>query len=312
MVMAEAHLIALDVLDLDCVHFTDDWFFAAPTQEACQTRLDQLQHLLAQLGFAINSSKTEGPAQVLTFLGVSIDSVQMLLSLPQHKVQSTVHKLEALQASQEPWRRRDMESLLGKLEWAASVMIAGRAHLKRIWYCLPRNTWRNAPVHLTSAALSELAWWRNALSTSGGFHWSPIWQGQLPVRARVLSDASGAVGGGFGLLCNGHIVQGRFEPPPPQIRYSSSYLELAPVLWAVQTLAPQLAGSILVITSDNLGNVFALNKGTCRGEQAFSLLHEIFDIAAKHRIYIIADWIPREHNTFTDRLSKWQLFQRPA
>ena len=311
MVMAEVIRIARAVR-LDPVHFTDDYFVTGPSKDACATQLHQLQHLLTSLGFTVNPAKTVGPHQRLVFLGIEIDTTTMRLSIPQHRLDSICDTVDQLLQAPTPWRRTDVESIIGKLAWASTVMIAGLAHLKRLWYSLPSGHRSSAPVNLTADARLELRWWLTTLQDAATTPpWCPIWEGRPPITARVLSDASGAIGGGFGLVCNGHIVQGQFAPPPPGTQYSSAYLELAPVLWAVKILAPQLQGGTLVITTDNIGNVFALNKGACKSPQAFQLLHEIFSLAAQHHVCLIGDWIPRDYNTFTDGLSKWQ-FIRPA
>jgi hypothetical protein len=58
--------------------------------------------------------------------------------------------------------------------------------------------------------------------------------------------------------------------PEAASQQSSSFYELVPIFLAVQLLAPQMhAGGVLVFTTDNLGNAFAINKGHCRSSEAF-------------------------------------------
>jgi len=91
----------------------------------------------------------------------------------------------------------------------------------------------------------------------------------------------------------------------PWVRaYSSGYKELLPILFALTILAPLHQGQVIVFTTDNLGNAFAINKGSCRSADSFPILFRIFEIAAAHNLYLIADWVPREFNEFTDYVSK--------
>ena len=77
------------------------------------------------------------------------------------------------------------------------------------------------------------------------------------------------------------------------------------MLLGVYILAPLCKrGSILLITTDNLGNAFAINKGSCHSEASFGLLNHIFDVAAQHRVFLAAEWVPREHNHLLDLLPR--------
>ena len=88
------------------------------------------------------------------------------------------------------------------------------------------------------------------------------------------------------------------------IQHSSGFKELLPILFALDLLGPSLANHVVVFTTDNLGNAFALNKGSSRSPDSFQLIFRIFEIAAQHNIYVVADWIPREWNVFADYVTK--------
>ena len=91
-------------------------------------------------------------------------------------------------------------------------------------------------------------------------HWAP-WGKEPPAHARTISDASYT--GGFGIVFDGQVIQGRWTAErayTPNIAVQ----ELLPMLFALETIAPQAAGKILILSTDNAGNAFSLNKGTCR------------------------------------------------
>ena len=93
-------------------------------------------------------------------------------------------------------------------------------------------------------------------------------------------------------------------------QYSSGFKELLPILFALKRIAPRYSNRVIVFTTDNIGNVFALNKGSSRSADCFPIIFRIFEIAAQYNIYLIADWIPREWNMFSDHISK--VFGIPA
>ena len=69
-------------------------------------------------------------------------------------------------------------------------------------------------------------------------------------------------------------------------------------------VAPKLApGTIVVVTTDNQANAFALNHGTA-GEESFELVAAILLLAESHHLRVVGDWINRERIPFIDLLSR--------
>ena len=113
-------------------HYLDDYIMVAPPDsQLCQSWLDILLDECSQLGVPIASHKTEGPATVVTFLGIQIDTCKGELRLP-------LEKLQRLRDLLEEWRdrkgctRRELETLIGQLNHACKVVRAGRSFLRRM------------------------------------------------------------------------------------------------------------------------------------------------------------------------------------
>ena len=64
-----------------CICFLDDFLLIADSYDQLKTAIQQLISLLRKLGFWINYNKVEGPCQRLTFLGITLDTVAMTMSL---------------------------------------------------------------------------------------------------------------------------------------------------------------------------------------------------------------------------------------
>ena len=69
-------------------HYLDDFIVLgmAGTEE-CAEGLAVVWRVSRELGVPLAEEKSEGPATVLTFLGIEIDSVQGEIRLPQEKVE---------------------------------------------------------------------------------------------------------------------------------------------------------------------------------------------------------------------------------
>ena len=67
-------------------HVLDDFLFLESTEIACQGSLDSFMKLCGDINIPLAPEKTQGPAQVLTFLGIELDTVRMQAKLLQDKL----------------------------------------------------------------------------------------------------------------------------------------------------------------------------------------------------------------------------------
>jgi hypothetical protein len=278
----------------------------------CWVRMVALRRLIESVGLVISPSKTEGPARVLTFLGIEIDSVRQRLRLPREKLR---HYLAVVRwaLTQRSVTKSVLESIEGRLLWAAHVVVGGRVRVARLR--LARRCARgHRRVPVADAVREDLEWWaatfERGLRERDGC-WAPFWVDGLPEPVRVFSDSSGDEAQGFGLVYGGRVYQGFWRDTGEE--RSSAFRELVPVLLALQLRAAAKVprrgprpSPILVITTDNAAVAIAINKGTCKDARsdAFPLLREIFDLAARLRVFLLADWVPRDFNTAMDDVSK--------
>ena len=106
----------------------------------------------------VAAHKTEGPSYQLTFLGIQIDTSRMELSLPPDK-------LSRIAATVCEWRgkkaatRRQLQSLIGTLSHAATVVIPGWAFLRRMIDTMKIPRCQHHHVRLNQDFQSDLQWW---------------------------------------------------------------------------------------------------------------------------------------------------------
>lgn len=291
---------------------TDDLFVTGRTESECDQRLAKAVTILRKLGWRLQESKLTYPAQRMPFLGIMIDSVKSRLSIPTDKLDNYCRFIRQLQldASTHSLTVGNLESLLGKLNWIAEVLIAGRIRLRYLRKCIPGGGGYHPPsnqlVSLSPEAQRDMQWWLEHLTEAiADESWVPFWHDRPPVYCSIYSDASGTAG--YGLVLGDQVYQGTWtEAALPE---SSGFKELVPILLALHRLPSAAEGRIIVITTEILSNVYSINKGTCRSDASFEILARIFELAAAKHVYLVADWVPREQNDFCDIISKdiWLL-----
>lgn len=97
------------------VHYIDNFLTVGrPSSEQCQDDLVCLKTACAELSFPLKEDKVVGPATTLEFLGITIDTVNMEVWLPEDKVVQLVLLLDQW-AVKWSCRKRGLLSLIGKL-----------------------------------------------------------------------------------------------------------------------------------------------------------------------------------------------------
>ena len=176
-------------------HYLDDYIMVAPPHShLCQTWLDMLMKECARIGVPIASHKTEGPATIVTFLGIEIDTGKGEVRLPQDKLQRLRDLLNEW-GDRKGCTRKELESLIGLLNHACEVVRAGRSFLRRmidLLHAVHRPPSSKTPIRLSQDFRADLAWWREFLGLWNGVSFITP-PSSLP-KVDLFTDASGSWG----------------------------------------------------------------------------------------------------------------------
>lgn len=112
-----------------CFHYIYDFLtVGSPSSSQCRQNLVLLQSVCHRLGVPLAADKIEGPATVLTFLGIELDTQNMIVQLPRDKLEH-LQSLVAQWLDKKAATKREMLSLIGELAHACEVVQAGRTFL---------------------------------------------------------------------------------------------------------------------------------------------------------------------------------------
>ena len=147
--------------------YLDDFLLIGDTKRQCQTAYEELITFLGQLGFQINWDKAVSPCQKLTFLGIDIDTVHCQLTLPERKMCELRILLSETMAKRSI-TKRDLQSLVGKLSFAARVVYGGRTFLRRRIDTVNELPRPHHHIRPNRQLRADLAWWSKFLSVFNG------------------------------------------------------------------------------------------------------------------------------------------------
>ncbi len=196
--------------------------------------------------------------------------------------------------------RKELESLLGHLSHAASIVRPGRTFLRQLFNLMHSVRDPGHYVRLNAGARADLAWWRCFLQNWNGSSFFP----QPQPLFHVYSDASGTFGcgafvGGLGWF------QAKWPADWEGIDISSK--ELVPVVVASALWGSYWSGKHVCFHSDNMAVVAVLSSRTSQDPLLMHLLRCFSFYSAYFRFHFSAMHIPGTENVAADAISRNNL-----
>ena len=115
-------------------HYLDDFFFAHRSYVGCATLMHTFEELCNFVGAPLSSSKTVGPSTCLTFLGLSLDTVSQVVSIPSEKKTEAIILIECfLVFDTRKITVKRLQQITGKLQFVTKGVLVGRAFLRRLY-----------------------------------------------------------------------------------------------------------------------------------------------------------------------------------
>ena len=289
------------------IHILDDFFIAERTKLDCLESFALLLKLFMSLKVPTVAAKTLGPTQVIEFMGIVLDSVQMEARLPEDKLARIKTLLDSFKGRRSA-RLIELQSLIGTLQFACKVVVPGRTFLQRMI-----NLTRGVPsrfhhVRLNKEFFRDLSMWRVFLTSWNGRSFFLDSFLTAAPDLELYTDAAGTVG--FGGYFNGKWFQGRW-PHHLLINKSTGisieWQELFPIVIACALWHPHFSGKRLQFWCDNKSVVAIINSGHSKAPRVMDLVRFLVLISMKHNFLVRARHVPGVSNAIADALSRFQV-----
>ncbi|MEW8562682.1 MAG: reverse transcriptase domain-containing protein [Candidatus Thiodiazotropha sp.] len=282
------------------VVYLDDFLIIAESKEICAAALNCLIQLLRKLGFAIHWGKVTDPTNIITFLGIELDSIAMSLRLPEEKLQGFQAELQSFLQLRRATKRQ-FQSIAGRLSWAAGVVRGGRVFLRRVFNKVSSLRHASHRALITPEVRDDLLWWSKFLASFNGR--STLLDKQ-PIECVFTDACNEAAGGSFGL--DWFYFNWNRDLPAASSFHINEKETLAVVL-AAQRWAPWWRNKHIIIYSDNSATVASLNKGSSRNTVVMKCLRRLFWLSAFHNFHLTSRFIQGIRNVAADSASRLHL-----
>lgn len=283
-----------------------DNFFSAEVPDRAEYLYQKFQEWLELLGVEESFDKAVPPSTKVIVLGILFDTIKMMLSLPKEKKQELVRELHK-------WRNRkscslrQMQALVGKLNFASGVVRAGRVYMARLINTMRgRQKGDSSPIILSDTNLSDVQWWIEHIDMYNGIEMTslmvnPHWKS---VGSTWFSDSSGTGIGGWSEISGQyfhHSLSNEF------CQKDINSLECLALLLCVRKWAEMHKGQRIVVSCDNQTTVAVINSGAAKNKFLQACLREIHHMCAMSSMEIKVVWISTKKNRIADTLSRWHL-----
>ena len=284
-------------------HILDDFMFIGHKDTSeCLKSLNTFLALAEKLGIPVKESKTVLPSTRVTVHGILIDTNVMEVSIPKDKL-SNMLSLLALFKIRKKCTLKELQSLIGHLNFACLIIVPGRPFLRRL-IDLTKGTYKPYNfIRITKEARADMAAWHYFLEHFNGkcIMLEDKWMSSDKIK--LYTDAASTQG--YAAVFGSRWFNGPW--PERWDQYHITIKELYPIVAAVEVWGNKLKNHCILFMSDNMGVVEIINKLTSRDTTIMILVRRLVVTTMKHNIMFRAKHIPGKYNIIADRLSRFKL-----
>ena len=283
-------------------HLLDDFVFVYPTAKECDTALEKFIHVSKILGIPIKHSKTFKANTVMTVVGIELDTKTMEARLPVEKLIRARHLLKTISIRKKV-TLRELQSLIGFLNFTCSVIRPGRTFLRRLIDLTKGVKRPHHRIRLTQEARADLQAWCTFLNDYNGksLFLHERWLSSNTLK--LYTDA--AANYGYAAVFGSAWFYGAW--PDGWYKYSIAVLELFPIVAAMELWGHRLRNHCIILYCDNRSVVDILNSQTSKDKYIMILLKRFIIVCMKHNVLFKSEHIQGKLNVIADKLSRFQI-----
>ena len=281
---------------LRMVVYLDNVLLMASSEELIGQHLTLLVSWLEELGFIINKDNSVmEPGHQIEFLGLTVNSNTMSLSVPQDKIAKVQkecrHMLNRGVAS-----AQELSHLIGLLSSLIWAVLPAPLHYRALQRLKHRaltslGSW-DLQVSLDSSSQRNLVFWVSQLKEHNGR--------SLEFSVATMIISSDACWGAYSSISS---VGGHWSPAEPDLHINA--LELKAAFLALESLASHLRDCHILLLLDNITAISFINhKGGTRSHTLSDLALDMWTWCLQRGITVHAEHLPGSCNIETDRISR--------
>ena len=288
--------------DLVTIHYSDDYLTISPANlSLALTQKQTILHTFRDLNIPVSEDKTMGPATSLPYLGIQLDTVAMIMAVPDDKLQATLTMLPKW-IGRKTATKQQLLSLIGKLNHISIVVRPGRLFLRRLIDLSTTVNELRHHINLNREARKDIQWWMDWLPTWNSSSIIPQIKSILSSDLCLYTDASGM---GLGAVFYNDWIQAGWDEFHANLDVDVQ--ELFAILAAAYTWGHKWKGQRIIFLTDNEPITCIWDKGSTPTPALMTLVRKLFLIAVQNQFSVAFKHIPGKLNPIADALSRFQV-----
>ena len=289
-------------------HYLDDFFFVGKANSGdCQHRMSIFSSLCGEMGIPLADEKTVGPATNIVFLGLEIDTVEMVIRIPFDKLNETREKLFVILNSKKVTLRM-LQSLVGLLNFCARAIPSVRAFNRRFCDAMCGARKPEHFIRVSNDMKEDIIIWLKFLAEFNGSckFGKNTWLSNKQLD--LYTDSTGNSNLGCGVYFSGHwaYFQWPTEWHNTEVMTDMTFLELVPILLAVYLFKRELSNKQILFHTDNNSLVAILNKKSSKSRRVMQLVRPLVLQTMICNMQCKACFIEGRLNCIADAISRKQ------
>jgi hypothetical protein len=262
--------------------------------------------LFNSLHIPMAAHKTVGPLHILEYLGILLNSIRMIASLPSAKVERIVAFLQTF-LSKKTCTKHELQSLLGHLNFACRVVVPGRSFISYLIELL-KSVKEARHISISPECRSDLQLWYRFLRDWNGVSVFLDTTVTNDYDLGIYTDAASTVG--FAGYLNGRWFADTWPDSlviDKNEGQSLALLELYPIVVACILWGREWAQKKILFHCDNEATVAILKKGRSKSPHIMRLVRRLTWCSATGNFLVLAKHLPGRINCISDALSRLQM-----
>jgi xanthosine utilization system XapX-like protein len=289
-------------------HYLDDFIgvltaYCRDSPDRGQQAFQSILDACSEMGIPLASNKTVPPCTILTYLGFELDTVALTVSLPLAKRDAYITAIREVKVKRSVTKHM-LESLLGKLHHASTVVSVGRAFFRSLINKVTVAPSSSSFISLSKDERLNLDWWVTLLSQWNGIslmsycRWEPIHD------LAIASDAASSEGLGLGIVLG---TSWTFAPWPSTAPPNIAVLELIAIVVGAALWGHLWHGKSVLFLSDSMAAVFSAESLLPADRHLAALVRELAIISVTQNFKFEVRHVPGKNNVLSDLLSRGKL-----
>lgn len=296
--------------------YLDDYFFVQLLKSNCDWQVTIFLEICKDINFPVSEDKTVWGCQEIIFLGLLLNSLLQVVSIPENKRQKALDALDRVLRAKKV-KVIELQKLTGQLNFLSQAIVPGRTFTRRM-YAKYRSLKQHYHVKVDHELQADCKLWlkflENPLNVSRPFSdFLPTKNAELLVMASDASlNSKLGMGGHFTRMSGAQLTTSWFcQRWPKQLidkaQWSIEVAELYAACTMVTIWIHELAGRRVVIWCDNQAVVHMINNASSACRKCMFLLRHLTLLCMSNGCRVFCKYVSTKQNWRADLLSRLKV-----